>query len=76
MPCPLPSYNTNMTHPKQKQNPISMLKILSCVLYSGSSYGDDDYDDHLAPDATTYSKDSNVLKKNHPLFIMVSHYVV
>ncbi|XP_035826279.1 transient receptor potential cation channel subfamily A member 1 homolog [Aplysia californica] len=37
---------------------------------SGSSYGGDD-DEILSPDAQPYSKDSNVLKKNHPLYIMI-----
>ncbi|GFO37455.1 transient receptor potential cation channel subfamily a member 1-like protein [Plakobranchus ocellatus] len=38
---------------------------------SGSSYGGDDDDLRLPPDAQTYTNDTNVLKKNSPLFLMI-----
>ncbi|KAH9498508.1 hypothetical protein Btru_006829 [Bulinus truncatus] len=39
---------------------------------SESNYGDnDDEDDRLPTNAQPYSRDTNILKKNHPLYIMI-----
>ncbi|KAK3773373.1 hypothetical protein RRG08_023251 [Elysia crispata] len=38
---------------------------------TGSTFSGDDDDIELSPDAQPYSSDSNVLKKNHPLFLMI-----
>lgn len=40
---------------------------------TGSTYSGDDDDAELSPDAQPYTSDSNVLKKNHPLFLMIQN---
>ncbi|RUS77619.1 hypothetical protein EGW08_014619 [Elysia chlorotica] len=40
---------------------------------TGSTFSGEDDDVELSPNAQPYSSDSNVLKKNHPLFLMIQN---
>jgi len=45
---------------------------MSLISLDGSVYGEDN---HVVDDAQTYSKHKSVIKKNHPLMIMVSSHL-